>query len=295
MFANGIFEKFVLEKENVLRTKEGFVPLDASKPAWIILEVKKYPWQFCGADIKAVFKTSGKVYIAEAKNFVSTNYNHSLKWQLLSEKQKEYGENSIEGKTAYWLKFEFSGSGSGLESAEIASEIQMSQWAMPGLEYGTNRIRFEARQMQGGPIEITYRYDDRSPYHYYEPATGNYGRHIPLRLGGFLEVVELKGHFWEKLATDPTRAEPVTVSIFKMTGANALTKVRILAKRDLRPAYYTMFWDGRDDAGNRCPPNDMYCYQIKSGDNIAYAERLYLSPELWPRPNETGPAQKNSE
>ena len=265
VFTNDLYLKYAAEQVNVTQTATGLVPVDPSSPASIVFGINKYPWQFCGADITADFNTTGKVYIAPARDFISTNYNRSTPWQLLSESQKEYDQASIEGKPAYWVKFEFSGPGSGLKRARIDSEVQMSQWAMPGLEYGDNHIRFEAADMAGGTAKVTYRYDDQSPYHYYEPATENYGRHIPFRLGGLLEQCETKGHFWKELATRPDRTEAITVKIFKMTGNNALTCVRTLLQRDLRPGYYTLYWNGRDDAGNRCPAHEMYAYQITAG------------------------------
>jgi hypothetical protein len=287
-FANRVCLPYASDQANIAQTDRGLVPADPSKPAYVVFGIRKYPWQFCGADIKANFITDGRVYLAPAKDFDATNYAPALSWQLLSGTRQEYGPASIEGKTAYWVKFEFSGPGSGLASAQIDSEVQMSRWAMPALEYGANRIRFQAKDLAGSSVRVTYRYDDRSPYHAYEPATEDFGRHIPFRLGGLLEVCENKGNFWKELATAPNRTEPIALKIFKMTGTNALACVRTLPQRDLRPGSYTLYWNGRDDAGNRCPPNEMYAYQINSGGHHYYTERLYLFPRLWPRPNELG-------
>lgn len=285
-FSKSIYKQYVVEEENIAWTADGLVPIEPATPSYVIFGVNKYPWTLAGADIRANFKTDGKVYAAAASSFRDTEYRAPISWVLLSETEKE-GLVDLEGKAAYWVKFEFQGRGSGLTSAEIASEVQVNPWALPGLEYGLNRIRFEADNMGGSALRVTYRYDDQSRYHTYEPATANYGRHIFFRVGGTLFKTGHKPEFWEKLATDPSGGEEVTVAVYKAAGQDAFKQVRTLIKdTTLRWGYYRVYWDGRDDDGNICPANEMYSYRVFGSKPTAAAERLYLFPQIWPVPNE---------
>src|ERR1043166_1611061 len=97
VFTNDLYQKFAAEHVNVTPTAHGLVPTDPAKPSHVVFGINKHPWLFCGADIKARFKTVGKVYIASGTDFNATNYSPALSWQLLSESRKEYGSASIEG------------------------------------------------------------------------------------------------------------------------------------------------------------------------------------------------------
>ena len=150
-FHNNLYEPYVVEQNNIKRTDKGLVPVDPSKPSYIVFSSNHYPWYHVGADIKAWFKTKGNVYIARnntisgRRNLGADTIYTNLAWVKLDPARKEYDSASITAKSCFWVKFEFKGRGSGLDSAEISSELQMSTYAMPGLEYGKNYIRFIAK------------------------------------------------------------------------------------------------------------------------------------------------------
>ena len=277
---------------NVRRTSSGLVPEDPSRPSTLILEMKS-AWCFVGAEVKATFSTRGKVYVGVRPSPYSTSYSASdIEWSLLDPAVEEYGDGSIEGKMAYWLKLEFEGEGSGLEEVVVKSEVQMSPWSMPGLRYGTNDIRFEAADMNGSRLRVVYEYDDMSPFHSYQPATSDYGRHIPVRVGGILhrgakinKFDHGKGRFWDRLHISPTKTIDTTVEIYGVSGSNAGEKVRTLVQRALRPGWYEFFWNGKDDSGALLP-SGMYSYRLSFNGAIVNGERLYLFDKLWPVPNE---------
>src|SRR6266850_1849817 len=282
-----IFQNYLTEQTNVTQTANGLVPTDPSKPASIVIPVKS-TWGIAGADIKALFKTGGNVYIARNSDYLDTTYSPNITWKLLSEQQKEgyFLPSTIQGAMAYWLKFEFQGIGSGLDSLEIATEVTMSPWSMPGLEYGINRIHFDAGAMQGGSLKVTYTYDDQADHHFYQPATANYGSHIGFRLGGVFTDSGQKQEYFKRLNETPSGTEQVTLESTKVSGIATPTKVRTLINDQTMPlGYYKVYWDGKDDTGNVLPPG-MYAYKLTEGEVSTQGARLYLFREIWPQPNE---------
>ena len=297
VFYNDLFEPFVVEQSNVQRTKKGLVPVDPSKNSFIVFASNRYPWYHVGADIKAWFKSKGNVYIARSNTIPGNNLGAdtlytNLSWVKLDPEKKEYETASITAKSSFWVKFEFEGKGSGLDSVEISSEVQMSPWAMPGLAYGKNYIRFTAEDMGGSNAKITYRYDDKSPFYFYEPATGLTGKHIYHRLGGQLQ----KGHgfwkrpdFWVRLNDSTDVTVNVTLRIFNVYNTANIKCVRTLfTNKPHKWGYYWWYWDGKDDNGNLLPPG-MYAYRIddETKNSVIHAALLYLYPNsIWPLPNE---------
>ncbi len=296
-FHNDLYEAFVVEQSNVKRTEKGLVPDDPSKPSYIVFASSHYPWYHVGADIKAWFKTKGNVYIARnntvpgRRNLGTDTIYTNLSWARLDPSKKEYDSVSITAKSAFWIKFEFKGRGSGLDSAEITSELQMSTYAMPGLEPGRNYIRFIAKDMGGSTARVTYKYDDESTYYFYEPATTNYGKYIYHRLGGRLGHTFgrfAKANFWPRM-TDSTNVKVnVSVKIYNAQNTPNIRCVRTLIdNKSLNWGYYWWFWDGKDDKGNICPPG-MYAYRIDTneGKEVIHVAYLYLYPDgIWPLPN----------
>ncbi len=296
-FHNDLYEPFVVEQSNVQRTKKGLVPVDPSKASFIIFASNHYPWYHVGADFKAWFKTRGNVYIARSntipgKNLGADTVYADLTWIKLDPEKKEYETASITAKSSYWVKFEFEGKGSGLDSVEIISELQMSPWAMPGLAYGKNYIRFEAEDMGGSTALITYQYDDKSSFYFYEPASTSTGKHIYHRLGGQLQ----KGHgfwkrpdFWVRLQDSTNVTVNASLRIYNIYNTANIQCVRTLFKeKPLNWGYYWWYWDGKDDEGNLLPPG-MYAYRIDDEDrnSVIHAALLYLYPDgIWPIPNE---------
>ncbi len=286
------YKKCVVEENNIKQTETGLVAVDPNKPASIVFEVHKGAWTFAGSDITADFKTNGKVYIStgpSGKGYPKykgreTRYAKHGPWQLLSKATKEYPQ-PIEGMMAYWIKVEFQGKDAGLNSIEINSEVAMNPYIMPDLAYGENKIRFDAADMGGSTLKITHRYDDRSPYHTYQPAKEDYGRHLYFRVGGGLMSTQSKPKFWQALRTNPRSSASVAIDIYQVTGVKQLTKVKSSRARNLGIGYYTLYWNGRNDAGKRCEPNQMY--YVRVGGQARHVERLYLYPYLWPIPNET--------
>jgi len=296
-FHKALYEPFVVEQGNVQRTEKGLVPVDPSKPSFIILSSSNYPWYHVGAHIKAFFRTKGNVYIGRSRiipgrNLGADTVYANIIWEKLSPEKKEYDSASITAKSAFWVKFEFKGRGSGLDSAEIASELQMSPWAMPGLIYGKNYIRFIAQDMGGSSAKVTYRYDDQSPYYFYEPATSNTGRHIYHRLGGQLQKgsgLWKRPDLWVRLKDSADVSVPVTVRLFNIQNTSNIRCVRTLfTNRPLKWGYHWWYWDGRDDAGKMLPPGT-YAYRIDDGrtNKLIHSAFIYLYPDgIWPAPNE---------
>jgi len=283
------YQPYVTEQTNVTATADGLIPTDPSIPASIVFPVKS-TWGIAGAQIKALFKTGGNVYIGRQSDYLNTTYSPSVTWALLSEQQQEryfpFLPSTIQGAMAYWVKFEFQGAGAGLKGVEIDTEVTMSPWSMPGLEYGNNHIHFEAGALQNGSLKVTYVYDDQANHHFYAPATSNYGRHIWFRAGGVLTDTGQKQEYFKKLTEAPFGTERVTLAITQVSGPNAGIKVRTLIVNQSMPfGYYKVYWDGRDDAGNVLPPG-MYAYKLTENDAPTQGARLYLFPAIWPVPNE---------
>ena len=297
-FTNSLYEPFVVEQGNIQRTKNGLRAIDPSKPAYIVFASNHYPWYHVGANIKAWFKNGGNVYIAKnntipgRKNLGADTIYTNLVWAKLDPVIKEYESASITAKSCYWVKFEFSGRGAGLDSVEIASELQMSTYAMPGLMYGKNYIRFTAEDLGRSSAKITYNYDVSSPYYFYEPATSSTGKHIYHRVGGRLGHTFgnwKKAAFWPRLIDSTDVRVDITVRIFNVQNTSNIKCVRtLLDKKTLNWGYYWWYWDGKDDEGNLLPPG-MYAYRIDAGGNEEFVHTafLYLYPEgIWPVPNE---------
>ena len=284
---SAVYQDYMTEQTNVRQTADGLIPIDPSTPASIVFPVKSV-WGIAGAEITASFKTVGKVYIARQSDYLDTTYSPSITWRLLSEGKKAgyFLPSTIQGAMAYWVKFEYQGAGSGLERVEIATEVTMSPWSIPGLEYGNNHIHFEAGAMQNGSLKVTYVYDDQANHHFYEPATANYGRHIWFRVGGVLTDTFYKQAYFQKLLETPAGTEQVTLEITQVSGADAGRKVRTLIENESMPlGYYKRYWDGKDDFGNVLPPG-MYAYKLIADGVPQQGARLYLFSTIWPQPNE---------
>ncbi len=291
------FARHAAQMNNVKATEGGLVPIDPTRPSSVVFPLRSV-WCFVGSEIWARFKTSGKVSIAVNRDPFETRLPAKPPWQLLSSSRREYGESSIEGLMAYWVQCEFQGAGSGLSEIEIASEVQMSPWSMPGLQFGVNRVRLEAEDFDGSALEVTYRYDDRSPFHFYELPTSRYGRHIPLRIGGVLQQGSKKGQldwrkgrFWERLHQSPEARVPVRLEIYQVSSQSEVgRRVRTLVDKPLHYGFYKFYWDGRDDSG-RLLPVGMYAYKAAFAGEVVHGERIYLYSEIWPRPNELNDPQ----
>ena len=292
-FTTKLHKKYALEEKNIRWTDEGIEPANPGEAAYIVFPVKS-TWCFVGANIDASFYKNGELYFAVNPQIGDTSYPQNPKWQLL--KPGSVFENNaigIEGRMAFWVKFQFKGKGSGLKNAAISSEVQMGRYTMPGLKFGMNDIRFTADNMNGSQAKITYVYDDSSKYDYYEPATANYGRHIYYRVGGNHIKYWTKPLFYKNIKKDPNGTIPIKVEIFKVSGKGAGKRVRLLKDEPLKYGTYWWYWDGKDDNGKICPVG-MYAYKVTGevGEGIyhqsdEFGERLYLFDHIWPVPNET--------
>src|SRR5437773_10437144 len=74
------FQNYLTEQTNVTQTANGLVPTDPSEPASIVIPVKS-TWGIAGADIKALFKTGGNVYIARNSDYLNTSYSPNITWK----------------------------------------------------------------------------------------------------------------------------------------------------------------------------------------------------------------------
>ena len=291
-FTTALHRKFATVENNIKWTKNGLEAVNPDKPASIIFPVKS-TWCFVGADIDASFYNGGKVYFAVTETIGDTSFSANLKWHLLqADGVFENPSASIEGRMAYWLKFEFEGRGSGLKNATISSEVQMGRYTMPGLKYGLNNIRFTAAEMNNSSAKLTYTFDDEAKYDYYEPASSNYGRHIYYRVGGNHIKYWTKPLFFRNIKNDPDGSIPIKVEIFKVSGENAGKRIRLLKDEQMKIGNYWWYWDGKDDEGNTCPVG-MYAYKVTGEvgegiyhENNEFGERLYLFDKIWPLPNE---------
>jgi hypothetical protein len=287
---------YFIDRSNVRTSAGGLVPVDPRKPSWVVLEMRSV-WCFAGATIAASFRTGGRVHVAVKPDPHDTGYSSDLEWERLSAGRLEY-DASIEGKMAFWVKLEFEGAGSGLSAADISAEVQMSRWSMPGLRHGRNNILFEAEDMGGSNLRVTYRYDDRSPFHLYEPATSDRGRHVPIRIGGLLDkgahLTRLdhgKARFWDRLHTMPGGEARTLIEIIDVSGDRSGRTVRTLVDRSLPWGEYELYWDGKDDAG-RSLPRGMYAYVLSIDGKLIHGSRLYLYDTIWPVPNEIASGQE---
>ena len=325
-FRNASYEPYVIEQANIKRTKNGLEPKDPSSSSYVVFASNHYPWYHVGSDIKAWFKKGGNVYIGQnnavPKRILLSDYAHLQKgnvyvadnrdlssklfgvdtvyskitWTKLDPSKRDYANAGITGKSAFWIKFEFSGMGSGLDSLEISSELQMSPWAMPGLIYGKNSIRFEAKDMGNSSAKVTYNYDDQSSFYFYEPATTNTGKHIYHRLGGKLQGgsgLWARPNFWRRLKDSTDVTVDVTVRLYNVQNTSNIRCVRTLfANKPLKWGYYWWYWDGKDDQGNLLPPG-MYAYRIDSKKGLIHTALTYLYPDvIWPLPNELKDSKK---
>ena len=291
-FTTRLHKKYAVQENNIRWTSKGIVPKDKSKPASIVFAVKS-AWCFVGSKISAEFFNGGKVYFAVTGAIGDTAFSKDLKWTLLENgKTFENDSSGIEGRMAYWVKFEFQGPDAGLKSASIATEVQINKYTIPRLFYGKNHIDFSAANMNGGEVKVTYTYDDRSKYDFYEPATGNRGRYIFYRVGGNHTKPWTKAVFYQNVKNHPDTLMPIKVEIFKAFGDDFGRRVRTLKDEPMHLGSYWWFWDGKDDDGNRCP-GGFYSWKVTGevGESSmwksnAYGERFYLFDNIFPVPNE---------
>ncbi len=291
-FTSELHRKYIVRESNIKWTSRGIEPVNFNEPSYLVIPSKS-TWNIVGADIKASFFTNGNVYFAVTEQIGDTSYSENLKWKLLQEDGiYEKDTTGVEGRMAYWVKFEFSGRGSGLKKATIATEVQMGRYTMPGLKYGINNLRFTAAKMNNSSANITYTWDDQSKYENYEPATSNYGRHIYYRVGGNHIKHWTKPVFYRNIKNDPDGELPIKVEIFKVSGEDAGKRVRLLKDESMKFGTYWWYWDGKDDEGNKCPVG-MYSYKVTGevGEGMwhesnEFGERLYLFDHIWPVPNE---------
>jgi len=291
-FTSDLHKKFAVEENNIQWTSRGLVPKDKSKPASIVFSSKS-SWNMVGADISADFFTNGKVYFAVTDSITDTAYSKNLKWIPLKDNKIFENKNTgVEGRMAFWIKFEFGGKNAGLKSAVISTEVQINKYSMPLLSYGKNKIEFSAANMNDCSANITYTYDTQSKYDFYEPATGNKGRYIFYRVGGNHTKTWTKPMFYKNVKNHPDTLIPIKVEIFKAFGNDFGKRVRTLKDEPLKLGTYWWYWDGKDDKGNDCPVG-MYSWKVTGevGESDmwksnAYGEGLYLFGSIWPKPNE---------
>ena len=292
VFTNDIHKRYVVNQQNIKWTNKGLIVDDASKPASIII-ASKSTWGIVGAQIKAKFINDGKVYFAVTKTVKDTKYSKDLKWVELAENQTfENKSTGIEGRLAYWVKFEFEGKGAGLISANINTEVQMNKYSIPVLKYGNNNINFTSANLNGGEVKITYEYDDKSKYDIYETATENYGTHIFYRVGGNHTQTWTKPLFYQNVKNNPDTLINVKVEIYQIIGDRFGEVIRTLKNEPMHIGTYWWYWNGRDDAGNKCKPG-LYSYKVTGhvGESKfyvgnQYGERLILFENgAWPVPN----------
>ena len=291
-FTTKLHQKYAVEKNNILWTSKGIVAKDKEMPSSIVFSFKS-TWNMVGAEINAEFFTEGKVYFAVTASVGDTAYSKDLKWiPLENGKTFENDSTGIEGRMAYWVKFEFEGRSAGIKSAVIATEVQINKYTFPGLKYATNHIQFSAADMNGGSVKITYTYDNQSKYDFYEPATEKTGRHIFYRVGGNHTSTWTKPMFYKNVKNHPDTLMPIKVEIYKAFGKDFGKLVRILKDEPMRLGSYWWYWDGKNDEGKTCPLG-MYSWKVTGevgesslhkGDE--YGERLYLFENRWPAPNE---------
>ena len=292
-FTTKLHKKFAVDENNIEWTNNGLVAKDKSKSAYIVYAAKS-TWGIVGAEISGEFINEGKVYFAVTNSIKDTTYSKNLKWITLDENTTfESDSMGIEGRMAYWIKFEFNGKNAGLKLATISTEVQINRYTIPTLKYGKNNIHFSADNMNSGEVEITYTYDDQSKYDTYEPATENYGAYIFYRVGGNHTATWTKPLFYKNLKNNPDTLIPVKVEIYKAFGDNAGTVVRTLKDELMNIGTYWWYWNGRDDNGNKCE-SGMYSFKVTGhvGESDLYkgnkyGERLYLfSNGVWPVSNE---------
>lgn len=291
-FTTDLHKEYAIEENNIQWTSRGIVAKNKSKPASIVF-ASKSAWNMVGANIAAEFLTKGKVYFAVTDSIEDITYAGNLKWILLEDgKIFEDKLRGVEGKMAYWVKFEFEGKEAGLKSATITTEVQINKYSLPTLSYGRNHIQFSAEKMNGGTAKITYTYDKKSKYDYYEPTTENTGRHIFYRVGGNHIKPWTKSMFYKNVKNHPDTLIPIKVEIYKAFGDDYGKVVRILKDEPMKIGTYWWYWDGRDDMGNKCPMG-MYSWKVTGevgessmhfGDS--YGEQIYLFDSIWPTPNE---------
>lgn len=291
-FTTELHKKYAGEENNIQWTSKGLIPKEKGKPASIVFSSKS-TWNIVGADVSADFFTDGNVYFAVTDSIEDTAYSKNLKWiPLKNGKVFENNSAGIEGRMAYWVKFEFEGPNTGLKAAAISTEVQINKYTLPLLSYGKNHIRFSASNMNGGSAKVTYTYDEQSEYDFYEPATENSGRYIFYRVGGNHTKTWTKPMFYKNVKNHPDTLMPIKVEIFKAFGDDFGKKVRTLKDEPMKLGAYWWYWDGRDDAGNKCPAG-MYSWKVTGevGESSmwkykTYGEGLYLFDSIWPQPNE---------
>lgn len=292
-FTTDLNKKFLTEETNIKWTKRGLVPKDKDKPASIVI-ASKSTWGMVGAEISADFFNGGKVYFAATGTVKDTSYSHKLDWVLLEKgKTFESKEGGIEGRMAYWVKFEFQGKKAGLRAAVVSTEVQVNKYSIPVLKYGRNKIHFSSAVMNGRKVRITYTYDDRSKYDFYEPATEDYGAFIYYRVGGDHTAPWTKPLFYRIINEHSDTLLHIKVEIYKAFGRDMGKVVRTLKDEMMRAGSYWWYWNGRDEKGKRCEPG-MYAFKVTGHEGESsfyrgnqYGERLYLfSGGVWPFPNE---------
>lgn len=291
-FTTELHREYAVEENNILWTRKGLIAKEKENPSSIVF-ASKSTWNMVGAEISAEFFTEGKVYFAVTASVGDTAYSNKLKWIPLENGQTfENDSKGIEGRMAYWLKFEFEGRDAGLESASIFTEVQINKYTIPGLLHGENHIKFSADNMNEGAVKITYTYDNKSKYDFYEPATEKTGRYIFYRVGGNHTSPWTKSVFYKNVKNHSDTLMPIKVEIYKAFGEDFGKLVRTLKDEPMRLGSYWWYWDGKNYNGKMCPVG-MYSWKVTGevGESSLYkgneyGERLYLYENIWPVPNE---------